>query len=181
MHRHNLPTKLVASALVLAISGLAGAAWAGTGSASLSGRVLAAGSGVPLTGWTVLIGNPQTKTIQSSTKTNADGTFSVVALPAGTYEIAVQSGGTLYPANGAVKLAPGQTRDIQLAVNQQQVAPPPGTPDPNDKGGGSWWSNPVVATLLVVGGAILIGVVVDNMSSDDDVPASASAPTQTSN
>lgn len=174
MHRHSLPAKLVAAALVLATSGLAGSAWAGTGSAALTGRVLASGSGAPLGGWTVLVGNPKTRTVQSTTQTNASGEFRVADLPPATYEVAVQNGRTTYPANGSVRLAPGQTRDVQLAVNQQ-TAPPPTPPEQQKQGGTSWWNNPVVATLLVVGGAVLIGIAVDNASNEDQ-PASPSAP-----
>lgn len=174
MRRHGTQAKLVAAALALSVSGLTGSAFAGSGSATLSGRVLAAGSGLPLQGWTVLVGNPKTKTIESTATTDAEGSFTVADLPPATYEVAVRSGDTLYPANGAVPLAPGQARDIQLAVNQQ-AAPPPGPSDEKPDGTAAWWNNPVVATLLVVGGAIVVGLIVDN-ASDDEQPASPSNP-----
>jgi len=177
MLRHTLPQKLVAASLALLISGVAAPAWATTGTSTISGRVLAAGSGAPLEGWTVLVGNPASKTVASTVTTRADGTFEASGLPPATYELAVRNDAKVFTVNGAVQLAPGQARSVQLAVNQEQIAPPPASEDNSNanKGATTWWSNPLVATLLVVGGAVLVGVIVDN-ASDDDQSASPSNP-----
>jgi hypothetical protein len=177
MLRHTLHQKLVSASLAIVISGVAAPIWATTGTSTLTGRVLAAGSGAPLEGWTVLVGNPTSRTVASTVTTKADGSFEVSGLAPATYELAVRNDAKVFTVNGAVQLAPGQARSVQLAVNQEQIAPPPNADDPNsNKGATTWWSNPLVATLLVVGGAVLIGVIVDNASDDDQQSASPSNP-----
>ncbi len=176
MPRRSVLTKVLAVLVSVAVSGVVGPVLAAPDSASLAGHVLATDSLTPLAGVTVHVGQKKTGRVLSSAPTGADGGFSVGAIPPGTYEIAVQSGETVYPVNVSVPLEAGEARDIQIAVNQQ-VAPPPGPTDEqeNKKGAAAWWNNPLTATLIVLGAAVLIGIVVDS-ATDDDAPASPSNP-----
>ena len=108
----------------------------------------------------------------------SDGTFRLSGLPTGAAELAVETDQGLYVVATPVAIAPGATRDVQLALGGRQDnsdLPPPEKEKKRKKGG--IWSNPVTATLIVVGSAIVVGVLVSSLSSSDsNPPASPSNP-----
>ena len=166
--------RLVATVLVPALAWATVPAATAPATGTITGHVLAAGSLAPLKGVQVHVGDPKTGEVRSSTATGDDGSFSVSGLAPSKYEIAVQSSQTLYVAGGSVALAAGETRAVQVAVNQQ-TAPSPNDKEKKDRGGTAWWNNPFTATLIVLGSAVLIGVLVDQATDDEETPASPSA------
>ena len=79
-----------------------------------------------------------------------------------------------------VTIAPGATRQVQLALKGRQdnamggkATNPPPTPAPNKKTG-TLWDNPLTATLIVVGGAVVTGLIIDAIDDDDNDTNAAS-------
>ena len=108
----------------------------------------------------------------------SDGTFRLADLPAGPAGLAVETDGGLYVVHTPVAIAPGATRDVQLALGGRQDSSdlPPSEKEKKRRKGGIW-GNPVTATLIVVGSAIVVGVLVSSLSgSDSNPPASPSNP-----
>ncbi len=140
--------------------------------ASLTGRVLRAGSDAPLPGARVHAADLTSGKIYTSAPTKSDGTFRLTDLPVSSYEVAVESAGGLYPASARINLEPGKERTIQLTVKQDKDEPKPPAPNRATKPG--VWNNPLTATLIILGSAVVLGVVVDNMTKDE--ASSPSAP-----
>lgn len=175
-HRADL-TRGLAATLILALPLFSVPISAGVPTASLKGRIVEAGTRAPMAGARIHAGDPKAGTLYSSHATSSDGSFSLDALPASSYELAVESEGGLFAVSAPVQLAAGQSRDVQLAVTRNQAASGAGGAT-NSKGTGAKlgiWNNPLTATLLVLGGAVVVGVLVDQVT-DDDNNASPSAP-----
>ena len=167
-------SKVVAAGVVAALQVSNVPVLAGPARATFTGRVLSASERSPLPGVQVHLGDPKTGAVLSSSRTSEDGSFALADVPPAAYEIAVQSGDKLFVVDGTIKLAPGETRSVQLAVRNQDTTSTDST-GTDDKSAMSWWNNPLVATMVVLGAAILIGVAVDSATSDDD-GASPSSP-----
>ena len=166
---------LVVLALVSGLSLPTGLANAPSG--GLSGRVLPALEGRE-TARTVWLFPRDGATRPVGAPVASDGTFRLSQLPAGPAEIAIETDAGLYVVQTPVAIAPGATRDVQLALGGRQDSsdlPPPEKEKKRRKGG--VWANPVTATLIVVGSAIVVGVLVGSLSSSDsNPPASPSNP-----
>jgi hypothetical protein len=108
----------------------------------------------------------------------ADGSFRAAGIPGGPTEIAIETSGGLYRVATPIAIAPGTTRQVQLAFGGRQDTSPPPAEKAKPKKQGGVWSNPAYATLIVVGSAIVLGVAIDQLttSSSNQTPASPSAP-----
>lgn len=134
--------------------------------ASLSGNVFDSTAGsAPLSGARVHVGDPESGRFYQSGRTDRDGGFTLDGLPAAEYRVAVESEGGLYVVGVPVRLAPGQARSLQLAINPQTEPP---TTEDDDDGGVGFWHNPVTATLTVLGIAVALGFLIDELDDDDD-------------
>ncbi|HJQ99486.1 MAG TPA: carboxypeptidase-like regulatory domain-containing protein [Candidatus Polarisedimenticolaceae bacterium] len=170
-----------------------------TGSGILEGRVVTPqGSAAPKAVWAATAVNP--KTPQRAT-VDEKGTFRLDAVPAGAVELAVETAEGLYVVETPVTLAPGATRQVQLALRGRQgttPAAPSGTPPPqpppktqtdypsapsstpppqppaNNKKTGTLWDNPLTATLIVIGGAVVTGLIIDAVDDDNNNSNAAS-------
>jgi len=105
-----------------------------------------------------------------------DGSFRVDGVPAGTADLAVETEGGLYVVATPVAIAPGVTRNLQLALGRQDTSPPPG--EKKAKRAGGVWANPLYATLIVVGAAVVVGVAISALTSSSSHPASPSSSSQ---
>jgi hypothetical protein len=105
-------------------------------SAHIGGTIFSSGDGVPVEGAVVKAASLTDSKIYESAVTNDKGNYSLSGLPAGKYDVAVQSGGGLYVVSGVVALEPGEKRTLSLAVrpagHKQEAAeePPPAEPPP---------------------------------------------------
>jgi len=167
MLRQRLAGKLAAVVLIPALQWASVPAAPGLATGSIAGHVLSADSHAPLRGVQVHLADPSTGEVRTSSPTLPDGSFTVAGLAPSSYELAVQSGTGVYLAQGAVRLDPGQTRHVQVAINAQ-VAPSPAEKADNGRRGAGWWNNPLAATLIVIGSAIVVGYAVDSLTDDDE-------------
>ena len=108
----------------------------------------------------------------------ADGTFRAVGIPGGPTELAIETSGGLYQVATPLNIAPGATRQVQLAFGGRQDTSPPPADNAKPKKPGSVWSKPLTATFIVVGSAIVLGVAVDQLTNagSHTIPASPSVP-----
>ena len=106
----------------------------------------------------------------------SDGSFHLEGVPAGTADLAVETAGGLYVVATPVAIAPGVTRNLQLALGRQDTSPPPG--EKKAKRAGGVWANPLYATLIVVGAAVVVGVAISALTQPNSHPASPSSSSQ---
>jgi hypothetical protein len=150
---------------------------AAAGSGILEGRVVTPqGSAAPKAVWAATAVNPKAP---QRAAVDAQGAFRLDAVPAGSVELAVETSEGLYVVETPVTLAPGATRQVQLALKGRQGTTPkppdnPPPPQPPPKKTGSLWDNPLTATLIVVGGAIVTGLIIDAVDDDDNNSNAAS-------
>ncbi len=134
--------------------------------AVLTGTVVAADSLSPLSGARVHLSNPRTGKVHSSEPTDAEGRFTIGELAGASYELGVETDGQLFLAGTPAIVAPGQTRNVHVAIDRQT------SPDEREKmEAAGLFNNPVTATLIVVGAATLIAILLE----DNDEPSVTSA------
>ena len=179
MNRYGATQRILAAGLILSLQAFLAPSFAGTATASLTGRVVHAGAQVPIGSGKVHVGDPRTGQI-ATTDLSREGTFTVSGLAPGTYELAVETGGVVNVASNPVLLGPDQNKAVQISVDPKMAQTGPDGPpaDPaatsNKKTGTTFWNNPLTATAIVVLSAVVVGIAIDGMSDDDDEqPASA--------
>jgi hypothetical protein len=170
MMQRTLANRLLATGLILTLQFALLPVSADVAPATVSGSVLSSSDQTPLAGARVHVGNPGTGKIYTSAPVAGDGSFTVSDVPAATYELAVENAGRLFVVPTPLKLAPGVTQNVDVAVNEQ-ASPDPATAEANAaKSAGSFWNNSFTAALIVLGSAIVVGVAVDAATDDDDGP-----------
>ena len=161
-----------AVALVYGLVTLAsgGAPLAGSPS-SLSGRVLTQNGADPRPGVVVTLVEPVTEKAYESSPTDARGSFTIDAAPAGSYALVVVAPEGAFLAASNVELAPGVNRPLSLALKpgkQDQPAPTPAPapapaaatpPQAPAKKTIPTWAKWVIAGGIIVGAAIVIDAV----------------------
>jgi hypothetical protein len=146
-------------------------------SGALEGRVVSAkGNAAPTAVWAATAAHPQAP---QRAAVGQNGSFRIDAVPAGTVELAVETAEGMYVVETPITIAPGATRQVQLALRgRQDTAPmnpetnPPPTPAPYKKTG-TLWDNPLTATLIVVGGAVVTGLIIDAIDDDTNTPTAS--------
>ena len=131
--------RLMASVLTIAVAGYsipAGvlAATQPSGAAEIRGMILLPDGLTPITGVTVKAANLETKQIYSSEKTDKDGIYKLSSLPAGSYDLAVQTSEGLYASDTLVNAVAGKRQIVSLAIRagvEAQDEPPKPPDDPN--------------------------------------------------
>jgi hypothetical protein len=157
-------SKFLAVLLVAFLPVVFSPVWAAPQGGSISGVVLAHESHAPASNVKVHVADSSTGKIYVSEATGEDGSFQVIGLPASAYDLGLEQDGNLFLVHTAVQIAPGQHKNIQVAIGTPgNIAPAQGT---------SVWSNPLTAALIVAGSAIVVGLVVEELVTDD-----AQAPT----
>lgn len=113
--------RMVAAVLMVAIAGYcvpagAMAATQPTRSAEIRGNVLSADGLRGVAGVSVKAAHLETRQIFTSGSTLQDGTYTLAALPPGTYDLAVETPQGLYVADILVKAEPGRSSMVSLAL-----------------------------------------------------------------
>ena len=113
--------RFMASLLTLAIAGYSVPAnlFASTvpsDAAEISGMILLPDGLTPITGVTVKAANLETKQIYSSEKTSQDGVYRLASLPAGSYDLAVETPDGLYASDTFVDAVAGKRQVVSLAI-----------------------------------------------------------------
>jgi len=181
MNRHGATQRIFAACLILSLQAFMVPSFAGTATSSLTGRVVVAGGHSPIGTGKIHVGDPRTGQIATA-DLSREGTFTVSGLAAGTYEVAVETGGVMNVASNPVLLGPDQNKAVQIAVNTKMAQTGNGDPMKDDpaveekkkkQSGTSFWNNPLTATAIVVVSAVVVGLAIDGLSDDDEQPASA--------
>jgi hypothetical protein len=131
--------------------------------ATLAG-VIRGADRAPLQGARLLAVCGETGEIASSEPTAEDGNFTLDGLSAGSWELAVASGDTLFLVERSIHLVAGVTRRLEVAV-----APPDAgaVAASRDELPMSWRNNPLVAAFIVFGAAIAVGILVESATEDE--------------
>lgn len=154
---------VLAAFLIIYVSGLLPALRASLPLGSIAGAVVVSSSGAPVAQARVHMAGGDG--FFSSAATGSDGSFSVEGLPAGSYEIAVESGEGLYPLDPPVQLTSGQHLKLDLALRAPNSLSKKRAAS-KSKGTGSPWSNPLTAMLIIAGSAVGLGILVESASAD---------------
>jgi len=170
--------KILAVLLVVAVQWLFVPTAAGQKSATLTGTIYAFDGEQPVDGAILHAGDMRTGEIYSSAATNSDGSFVLSDLPPAAYELAVEKDGGLYLVGAPLQLAPGQQRDVQVAIHPDTVPVPDVAPDPEtvseekENREMGWLDNPLFASLAVIGVSILLGALISTLDESDEGIAS---------
>jgi len=171
---HSLAAKVLASVLIVSMQALLVPASAGDGTASLAGMVVSSETAAPLTGVRLHAGDPKTGEVFTAQPTPEDGSFNLAALPAASYQLAVEMAGGLYVVETPVKLSPGQAQTVTVAINPQTAGSPEEEDQKKKKKGAGFWNNPVTAAFVVIGAATLVGWAIKS-GTDSEPTASPSS------
>jgi hypothetical protein len=158
----NTHTRICAVTLVVALHLIYLPAPTAGDEAGITGNILRAEGQSPVAGAVVHATDPVTETSFASVPTKSDGSFELNGMPASSYVLAVEVDGGLYVVEVPVKLVPGQSRSVQLAVNPN-LAPAAGGLKTTIK------NNPLTATLIIIGGATALGLLIDEIDDDDEI------------
>ena len=169
MKQRSLGLKFIATVVIVSLQALMIPAIAASPASSVNGSILSAKDDTPLSGAKLHLGDPMTGEIYTSEPSDQDGNFEMTNVPASTYEVAVEANGGLYLVQSPLKLAPGQSQAVNLAVNPQ-MADDPATEEKKKKkkSGTGVWNNPVTAALIVIGAAVVLGLLINAATDDDD-------------
>jgi hypothetical protein len=138
--------------------------------ATLAGTVYGVDGKQPIGGAVLYAGDTLSGEIYTSGRTDDTGAFVLSDLPPASYELAVEKEGGLYVVGAPVQLAPGQTRDVQVAIHPQ-AAPDPKTASAKNKKKG-FLDSPLMATFAIIGGAVVVGALISAADDADEGIAS---------
>jgi len=128
--------RMVAGVLMVAIAGYcvpagAIAATQPARSAEIRGNVLSADGLTGVAGVSVKAAHLETRQIFTSGNTLQDGTYTLAALPPGTYDLAVETPQGLYVADILVDAEPGRSSVVSLALRPAAAVQSDPNSDPN--------------------------------------------------
>ena len=194
--------RLLAAVLTVAMAGywLPATAFASTGQplpAEIQGTILAADGLTAVPGVSVKAAHMATKKVFASDVTTKDGSYALTGLPAGQYDLAVETKEGLYVADVFVNAQPGTRTVVSLALKivaddeegeeggqgsgegeaegqgQGQGDEPPEPPaetTSRKKGGGFWYwlTTPTGAAVAIGVSAIFVGAAANAWADDDE-------------
>lgn len=150
--KRRLSTRLLAVVLAGLLVTLFNPVWAAATSASLAGRILSEDARTPLAGVVVHLTGPSSEVIKSD-PTTGDGMFTMVDLTPGTYRCVVETSEGMFQVTASLRLEPGQSRSIQLALKkeQQPIAAGVGSASGGGAGGGAAAYGPLIGIGVILG------------------------------
>ena len=160
----------------------------------VAGAVLLPDGLTPVPGVSVKAANVDTEQIYASVKTGQDGIYKLTGLPAGSYDLAVETSEGLYAADTLVEAIPGKRVIVSLAIKSvaQEGQPAEGEkagekgeadkgkeegknddkaePEPykNPKKRKGFWRSPWGALVVIIPGAVLLGVLANAIVGDSE-------------
>lgn len=141
--------------------------------ARLDGRIVAGDGESPLVDVEVVAYNLATESLYRSQPTDEAGRYRVEDLPAGYYDVAVETEGGLFLADRPVRVAQGGVASVSLSIGEPGAGKAAPLPKSGKVDSVTWASltgalgGPVVGTAVVVGGLALSAVVVGSALDDD--------------
>lgn len=166
------PTRWAATTLTLALLGAPSPTLALPGAAAIRGLVLADDSRTPLADVQVMVADPTGAVARASRRTTANGAFTLQDLAPGSYRLSIATAAGSYRVETPVRLSPGQTRSVNLALHANAG----GSVPPSASTGVTHltWSS------ILIGSAVIVGVVLITQGNldltSDSKPVSPSAP-----
>jgi hypothetical protein len=103
--------------------------------AEIRGSILGADGLTTIAGVTVKAAHMATHQIYTSNLTGTDGTYKLSDLPAGSYDLAVQTPQGLFAADALVEAKEGRRTTVSLAIRADRQDPPPQPPPDAPKEG----------------------------------------------
>ena len=159
---------------------------AAAGQAQLRGRVSAI-DGASVAGATIIAYHLPSERVFRSEVTDSSGSFSILDLPYGYYDLAVQTPTGLFVADQVVNLPPSGKASVNMTLSPggtDRSAPrgfpgadeaPVGVAMVDTKEKGSFWKSPGGMAIIAGAGAVLLAAIA--LSGDEDEqPASPSEP-----
>jgi hypothetical protein len=167
---------LIASTLIVALVAATAPVFAAPATASLTGTVYGTDVATPLPGATVVVTDVNgLKT--SSQPTGTDGVFTIAAVTPGRTELSLETTQGTFAVATPVILAPGQTKDVQLAL-KASTGKADNETNKKKKGGGAYWTGGEITalTVVLVGAAAATWLAIDRANEDVAPPASPYTP-----
>ncbi len=164
---------------------------AGEGTSGVRGLLYEADGSTRLPAARVLAINVTTNERYESNLTGSNGSYEIQGMPAGTYDIVVESGGKIFVVDNLVTLARGQRVTISLSVEPRKpsmrriegMADPSGTaqfvgsqPGGTGPAGGEAFLKTTGGKLLVTALSIAAALVLYDKFDDDDKKISSKVP-----
>ena len=103
-----------------------------TRAAEIRGSVFSGDGLTAIAGVSVKAANMETHTIYTSSSTGSDGIYKLTDLPAGSYDLAVQTPQGLFAADALVEAMEGRRTMVSLAIRPAIRQDPPPPPPPGD-------------------------------------------------
>lgn len=171
---HRFSTRFLATVLAVALVSVLNPVWADATSASLAGRILSEDARTPLSGAVIQLTGPSDEVVKSD-PTTAEGMFTLANLTPGVYRCVVETRDGMYQVTSSLRLEPGQSRSIQLALKKEQQPIAAGVGSATGGGAGGGGSASAYAPLIGIGvilGTLGLAAVLDS----DDKKGSPSSP-----
>jgi hypothetical protein len=159
------------------------------GQAQLQGRISAL-DGSSVAGATIIAYHLSSEQVFRSEVIGSSGDFSIVDLPYGYYDIAVQTTNGLFVADQVINLPPSGKASLNLSLSRggTNESAPRGFPGADEapvgvarvakKQKGAFWKSPGgIATIAGVG-VVLLAAIALSGGDDDEQPSSPSEPAQ---
>ena len=157
---HRIMAVVVAVAVTVSLNPV----WATAGKASLTGKILSENARTPFSGAVVQLTGPSDEVIKSD-PTGPDGTFTLPDLAPGVYRCLISTEDGYFQVTTALKLEPGQSRSIQLALKKEDQPITAGVGMATGGGGGGSGAG-AYAPLIGIG-VVLVTIGIANAISDD--------------
>ena len=164
---------------------------AGEGTSGIRGLLYDVDGSTRLPAARVIAVNVATSEYYESNLTGSNGSYEIKGMPAGTYDIVVESGGKIFVVNNLVTLERGQRVTVSLSVEPRKpsmrriegMADPSGTAQivgPSPGGTGPAGDGPFLKSpggkVLVTALSIAAALVIIDAFDDDDDPVSGFRP-----
>ena len=159
------------------------------GQAQLRGRISAL-DGSPVAGATIIAYHLSSERVYRSAATDSSGNFSIVDLPYGYYDIAVQSSTGLFVADQVINLPPSGKASLSMTLSPggtDDSAPrgfpgadeaPAGVAMVDKKEKGAFWKSAGGIAIIAGAGVVLLAAIALSGGDDDEQPVSPSGLTQ---
>lgn len=187
---------LMALTLTLTLAGAGLPAFAGSAPTTLSGKILINGSAAPAEGAIVKLAEHEEGTLYQSAKADAKGSYAIEGLPAGAYDVAVETSKGLFVVGAPITLSTGTDHKATFALRAEEgegaggtgTEPKPAEPAPTPTEPAKpatpppaaapaktpWYRSGWFGATVVVGSAVLIGALISSSDEDETVASPSS-------
>ena len=143
--KHDTCSRVMAVVIAVAVTVVMNPVWAAADTASLTGKILSEDARTPFVGAVLQLTGPSDEVIKAE-PTGSDGKFAIPDLAPGVYRCLVSTDEGYFQLTTALKLEPGQSRSIHVALKQEgpAIAASVGTETGGGAGGGAAVYGPLI-------------------------------------